>query len=178
MKKTSNRGFTLIELSVVVTLMAIFAAVVVPNLVRAQEGQQERAFFDSLRRIAIEGRTRAIDSRQTVTLRYDESTRRFELAQDAAEEPGTQERARNMPSALCPAGVQVSLFRNGESNSNASDWEVVFYPDGRATPGGIEMEWASSTYALQIDARGTSTLVRGNLTSESSWEAGELERRL
>jgi prepilin-type N-terminal cleavage/methylation domain-containing protein len=70
--KQTRRGFTLIELSIVMAIMAIAAAVVIPQLIGADFGNHQAALpGDQLMVLMRDSRKMAIQFQQTVTVRLD-----------------------------------------------------------------------------------------------------------
>lgn len=53
MKHTTNRGFTLVEIMIVVAIIGLLAAIAIPNFVKAREQAQLNAIINNLR--IIEG---------------------------------------------------------------------------------------------------------------------------
>jgi prepilin-type N-terminal cleavage/methylation domain-containing protein len=56
----TNKGFTLLEMTVVVTLLALFAALIVPNVASEKAGREARQFFPKARNLMLEARGRSI----------------------------------------------------------------------------------------------------------------------
>ncbi len=51
MKRHSNKGFTLIEIMIVVAIIGLLAAIAVPNFVKARNQSQTNACINNLRQI-------------------------------------------------------------------------------------------------------------------------------
>lgn len=69
----SRGGFTLIEMMVIVVLLAMFSAMVAPNLVAMRDSQQRRAFYTGAADLAGLARELAISTTSTVYLQADSS---------------------------------------------------------------------------------------------------------
>ena len=52
MRKLGKRGFTLVEIMIVVAIIALLAAIAIPNLLRARHNANEAAAISSLRTIS------------------------------------------------------------------------------------------------------------------------------
>jgi type IV pilus assembly protein PilA len=53
MKRLGKRGFTLVEIMIVVAIIALLAAIAIPNLLRARHNANEAAGIASLRTISV-----------------------------------------------------------------------------------------------------------------------------
>ncbi|HLH53787.1 MAG TPA: type II secretion system protein [Verrucomicrobiae bacterium] len=62
----ARRGFTLVEIMIVVTIMALLAAIAVPNFVRARTTSQRNACINNLRQIDAAKQQWAFDFHATV----------------------------------------------------------------------------------------------------------------
>ena len=64
-------------------------------------------------------------------------------------------------------------------NSNASDFRLHFYPDGRSEGGGLEWIEGNTTRNLSVTTGGLATLAEGKLPEATNdrWEAGTYEQR-
>jgi len=77
---THRRGFTYVELVVVVAIIAVVSALIVPRMASIRQGQDERAFRAGLRDLASQARSRAIETGDIVTLAYDKSTSKVHVS--------------------------------------------------------------------------------------------------
>lgn len=63
MKKRSNRGFTLVEIMIVVLIIGILMAIAVPNFVRARESSRRSSCVANLKQIDSGKEQWAMDNR-------------------------------------------------------------------------------------------------------------------
>lgn len=169
------RGFTLIEVSVVVLLLAMFAALTVPRLASFKRGNDLREFRMKLAKLVAQAKATSMESGSNCILRYEESGDRFELARMSPEADETV--IETLP---LPGEVQISSSRSGGQDSGVN-WEATFYPDGSATDGGVRIDWGDSEESLVIDGRtATATWSSEDIPDPSTtrWQAGELEQRM
>lgn len=171
----TSRGFTLIELSVVVLVLVLIAAIVVPRLRSVNESFEAKLSLDGVQRLATQARESAIASGRPVGLAYNEADHAFELRQETIEGDF---------SVLSSAGLHSSMvmerFVVGENESNAADWTVNFYGDGSSDGGGIELNEGGLTRSFIIGAKsGLARWANGGLPAyeTETWPAGEFERR-
>lgn len=171
-----SRGFTLIELMVVIAGLTLIASIAMPNLWRARESIAVANFLSDLRSFGTECRDRAITGGQTLALTYDESGQILRLHTDSGEEQdGT-----NVASLSVPPLVSFQGFRVGTDDSTSSEWAVRFYPDGRSDGGGFEALDNGRVHAWVVQTNGSVVLQDGSYPDQSqqNWAAGEYERRL
>jgi type II secretory pathway pseudopilin PulG len=163
-------------MTVVITILVLLAAAIMPNLVNEKKSREAREFFAQSRNLMLGARARSMGDRRTRTVRFDESGSRLvvELT-DSATGEATEERA--LPLADGVAGSEY--VAEGET-SNAAEWRVDFYADGKASGGGITFTSNGRPISLNVDRRGTVSQIDGELpdTAEEEWDAGGYEQRL
>jgi prepilin-type N-terminal cleavage/methylation domain-containing protein len=171
-----NKGFTLIEMTVVITILVVFAAVIMPNLSSEQKSRTARQFFPKARNLMLEARSRSIGDGVTRSVRIDESGGRLVVERTDAD---TGDPVEDRSLAL-PEGVTSSAFRVEKEESNSSEWAVRFFADGKALGGGITFESNGRAISLIVDATGSITQIDGSLpdTSDETWDAGGYEQRV
>lgn len=168
-----KKGFTLIELVAVITVLAVLAALVVPRIVTLRDSADRQAFFAEVRQVASVARELAQQRNETATLRYDSDLPGFTIELET--EDGDAETVREI---VALAEITVENLRvNGEDRTE-SDWEVLFFADGRSDSGSIEVLASGLLYHLRIDRAGRSTWAPGEAPEDTQkWEAGDLEQR-
>jgi prepilin-type N-terminal cleavage/methylation domain-containing protein len=177
-KKIRNRrGFTLLELTIVVTLIVLFAIAIAPSALSQQRSGAVRSFLQGVRRLASTARETAVSSKTTVTMTYDEAERRLVLSRQSEEDA---EQETQLGRLTLPDEVEASSFRASTNDGNASEWSVAFYSDGTSDGGGVAFDLGGGLRSLSIAESGFATLVDGELpdTSTEKWEAGTYEQRL
>jgi len=169
--RVTKRGFTLIELSVAIVVLALLSAIVAPRLLSVRSGQEARGVKFAIRELAREARLRAVQGGEKGYLPIEGSGERIELVQ------GEESVIRSID---VPSAVDFPTLRLGQSESGASEWELRFYADGRSDGGGLEIEHDGAVDSVLIGTDGTVTLLEGPLPEvvQESWPAGENEQRL
>lgn len=170
-----SRAFTLVEVSVVVLLLAMFAALTVPRLAAFQKGNQLRQFRMNLAKLVAQAKATAMESGTTCVLRFEESGDRFELARTSVDADETV-----IQTLALPGEVQIASSRAGGQDTGVN-WEASFYPDGSATEGGVRIDWGDSEESLIINGRtGTAVWSSDEIPDASTtrWQAGEIEQRV
>ncbi len=193
----SRRGFTFVEVGAIIVVIALCAALVVPNLVASRRGQGERLLLTQLPAFVLRARNEALTRRATLRISFDGQSSAFVLDLDDQSQSQTQGRAPNaassrssnetqetgQPIALLslPEGVSVDRFILNGSDSGEGDWGVRFFGDGTAESSTLEFRAPAESFCLVIDARkGTGEVREGAVADqpEDRWEAGELEKRV
>lgn len=167
-----RRGFTLIEMSVVVLIIALLAAAVAPNLVSLKTGRELRQFRSDLRQLAAQTRESAISTGKELDLSF--GSNRFSV------QPADTESTVVPRTLAVPDVVTTNRFELAGADSSEGEWTLRFYPDGTTDGGGVELREGQNAFALQIKKSGEVLVVDGNLpdTTAEKWQAGEHEQRL
>ncbi len=185
-----NRGITLIEMSVVVMVILIMAALIERNFSHVKEGLAQRAFTSSLRSEVIRARLTAIQDGKTVTMQYDPAGSTFTLSEPTTDTTSSNQApikitdlqsqpTESVHSIPIAPGITFSTFRIGTNDTGNGDWKLHFYPEGRSDGGGVQMMVGKVTESLLIDPHGLPTYVSGPLPDASNdvWQSGTYEQR-
>jgi prepilin-type N-terminal cleavage/methylation domain-containing protein len=168
--KANRRGFTLVECTVVLTVLVLVAALISPSLIGMRASSDRRTTISGIRRIAETARVRAIQTGTTTQVIYDESAK--ELQVQDVDDQGSATTAITVPLL---AGVEPQKFELQSKESNASDFKLAFTPDGKSVSGGIEFQ----DFSIFVDSNGFSQFLTGSLPdpTDRQWQAGDLEQR-
>lgn len=60
-----NKGFTLVEIMIVVAIISLLAAIAIPSYVKARDNSQQNACINNLRQIDGAAQTYALESKKT-----------------------------------------------------------------------------------------------------------------
>ena len=182
----TRRGFTLIEASTVVVVLAVLAALIVPSLASQKRSLDARAAVAGMQRIVVQARERAVTRKATCTLRFEEASGRLVLEEtpvmldsQAADAGAVSDEPVEISEAILPDGFEARAFRTGEQDRNAGDWEVRFYHDGSCDGGGFEIASGTDSSSLVLYKDGTASWQDGALPAieTTKWPAGENEQR-
>jgi len=171
---------------VVIAILALMAALIIPNLVAIREGQRARAWEGDLIRLPTEARNEARKLNVPVTLRVDGNSLVMEHVQPPP--PGEPfdpnadvQQVRRLD---IPDGVQIAAGRQGQDTTDASTWQWTVYPDGSAQEGGLEFGMgggAGSHHSLLLPAQASEDVrwQDGSLPdkTDDKWRAGDLAIR-
>jgi len=172
----NRRGFTLVELSVVIVLIALFAATILPKLVVVRDSQRAAAFRTEITRFFREARENAVTRRAVIEVRYDGDS--WEMVQLPSETEDAEEEQLSQLGML--AGTSATAFRMNDADVAADEFLVRCYPDGTVTDAVLEWGGEGETYVLNLDGpSGRVTMRRGTIENqaEEDWPAGEIEKR-
>lgn len=124
-----RQGFTLIELMVVLVLIGIMSAIVFVSVAGGLLKSREKQFVNSFIQHVSRARAAALARGRVAILVIDGEQRRYSI---------DRRRWEDIPETL-----QVE----GEGIADISDTEygIVFYPDGSASGGEIDIKWDSGT---------------------------------
>ena len=173
-RRAPRKGFTLIEMTVVITILLIIAATIGPRIVAMGNTRNVLSFVNGLGRIASQARESAISENNTAKLTYDASRGVLNVDVEQTNSDGTKGDDKQVGTLTVPAIVQLVDFRVGTDTSSQSDWTVHFYPDGRCEGGGLTSSDAGKIQSLVIDTSGNGSVQDGPLpdTSQDIWQAG------
>jgi prepilin-type N-terminal cleavage/methylation domain-containing protein len=178
-KKIRNkRGFTLIELTIVIALIVMFAIAVAPNVLAQRRSVAVRSFFLGIRRIVSEAREAAVTQKATVYLTYDEGSNRLVVSRASTQEDSEQR--QEFASLDVPDEIEPSDFRVAQADANAADWSVAFYADGTSDGGSLQLDSGEDGRSLTITSAGYALVANGETPDPATekWEAGSYEQRL
>lgn len=174
--KPLARGFTLIELTVVVAVLSLLAAAIMPNLASFERGRQLRSFLTNLPLMAARAREMAISYGYPVDLEYDDGAN--QLVIHSKDQNGDDQ---TLSTLALPSGFSASRFMLGQNESDGSSWKLAFYPDGTSDGGGLELRKPDNTIlSLHVFANdGRSELLNDSLPDpkQDSWPAGDYVHR-
>ena len=168
-----QNGFTLIEISVVVLIFALFAALVLPRVIPLNRGDAVRKFTIELPGAIRTIRANALNRSETLVLSFDSQQNQIVVQTSEGQQVGN--------AIIVPADIEVSGARIGKNDATGTDWELRFYPDGTCDGGGISFSFDGKAQSLQLFAQtGSGRWVDGELPEQGSdeWSAGELEQRV
>ena len=160
------------ELTIVVAVLLLMFALVVPNLVAASRGDDERKIQAEIIRLPAEARNEAVKSGLTTTLEVSGNT--LMLQETQTDGTVSQVKQVDFSGQFTIAAAQL----NGQS-ATTSTWQWSAYPDGTTDSGGLEFDQGSIQKSLLLTAGGTTRWIEGPLPdpTEDQWPAGQLLQR-
>jgi prepilin-type N-terminal cleavage/methylation domain-containing protein len=170
-----KRGFTLVEMSVVITLLALFATMVVPAMAHWRAGDEYRAFPGKLMRFLADAKLSATQNHASRSISYDETTSEFRMFWTDPETAQEQEGGR----VALPSGIEVGRLTYANTDSSPQDWRLTFYQDGSADKSAMELRDQDDYISVTVDDTGTAKMTRDALPEPGTerWNAGENEVR-
>lgn len=177
----NRRGFTFVEMSVVVSLIALLATAILPRILAVQKSQTDTAFRVGLARLVQVARNEAVARKTTVELAIDGNQIGWQIPEDSATGTESSEEATGLQGAISlPEGGELADFQLAFEDVEEDEWSVGFYPDGTSDEAAIAFTLAGREWLLRIDGEtGTGRVTTGTIddVADDSWEAGDLEQR-
>ncbi len=184
---SKRRGFTLIELSVVIVVLALVVSIVVPNVMTMIAGRRSKNFLSDVRTFSVRARNQAVETGQTMALDANGSEHGLTISADTTTNSTSTNSTANavtstdpLANLALPNGTTLQTFKIGTQDSNEGEWKIHFYPDGRSDGGGFEIVQGGLTYSWIVAQNGSNKLLPGSYPDQTSevWPAGEYEKRL
>ena len=146
-RPSPRRGFTFIEMMIVIFVLSLTAAIVMPRMVSLRESARERAFEDKL--VALMGTaSRAAQSRRQVArIRVVESRFEATVPQEGADD-------LVLASEVMPEGVSVPKATSRGLEVATGDWSLSLYPDGRSHEAQVELSVSGRARTMRVRADG------------------------
>lgn len=182
-ERTRARGFTLIEMSAVIVVIMLFAAMITPGLLARQRSRNVVAFFVKLPDLAVYAREQAQSQRATMRLRFDEADSQFIVERtsenDAENRVSDSDDQVSLRRLGLQEGLSVSSYRQEDETVSGGEWEILFYPDGQSNGAAVEIDDNGRRRAVIVDRNGSIRLEQGPLPAveERRWPAGDREQR-
>ena len=172
----NRRGFTLIEVAVVITLVAILATLVLPSVVAAKRSQDAMSVRQDVFGFFAAARVEAIGLGRIVVVRFDNSG--SQLVAESVD-PATEQQEELLLYDV-PDFVTPESFVLGDEVVSSVEWEVRFYPDGSCDAAEFELLDGSLVVLVVLDPATGLVTVGEELEEDEAdefWPAGELEIR-
>jgi prepilin-type N-terminal cleavage/methylation domain-containing protein len=175
-----RRGFTLIEMTVVITILAVMAASIMPNLVAIKQSRELRELEWALQRLPAQARDEARQRNARVILRIDGDD--IVLSHVRTADGGLDDTAELEEIKRVPLGknLRIDAVRKGSETISSSEWEWTAYPDGSSDDANLAVIEGDNAKSLVLPANGEA---RWNTDDENGagedepWQAGEVELR-
>lgn len=169
-----RRGFTLIELSTVIVIMSMTAALIAPNVASAIEGGKRRGFRVSTLTLLKRAKNEAIIRRATTEIRANENSLILMLPSEDSDTV--------LDSVNSVNGVELSHFQQEGNEVSEGEWAISFYSDGTSSGGQFQFDEGQSSQSVIISKKtGLSKLAELDSTDrnddEAEWEAGEFVQK-
>lgn len=190
--KVSKKGYTLIEMSAVIVVLAVAAALVTPRLLTMRASREVATFWLKLPDLAVLAREHAQSARVTTRVKYDDGQKLFRVVEDDSSTSTSSNGPLQLPSSddsdqsvsgikdlPVPDGLEPQNFRVEDESTPSSDWSIVFYPDGRSDGAALEVDDHGRIHSVIVDPDGSIRATIGSLPAadERKWSAGEREQR-
>lgn len=145
MKRRGHRGFTLIELMVVMTILALAAVLVLPEMARGFADARLRLEARSIANLFLQGRERAVFKARSFLVIFGPPDRGRRTLYLAAED------GKVIDKVAFPTGV-VLRAQVGEDQWTEDPPPVHFFPNGTCQPLQLDLQGNNGSHVqLQLD---------------------------
>lgn len=131
-----QRGFTLVELIVVMVIIALVLALVGTSISRSIEGAEIRTAANKMAAAMRYTRTRAILDKQEYVFLVDTENRVYT--------------APKRPAVELPGGMNVEVMTARSELTSEAVGGIRFYPDGGSTGGYVKLEGNGRVYRINV----------------------------
>lgn len=135
---SASRGFTLLELTVVLLLMGLIAALAVPDFTGRWQEMQARRCVREMAAELRQARNHAMSGQVETLVRIDLANRRLVSSAGG--------RARALP-----AGVSIDVIAAGSETIGERVSGIRFYPDGSASGGRVSVSTERARLSVDVN---------------------------
>ena len=173
-----RRGFTLIELIVVIFILLLITAAVVPNVVSIGLSRDLKNREARIARLPAEARNEAVRRGKPVRLRVEDAALVMEQVPSDTN-AGANGTAPQIKQVSLGKSIQVESVQLSGQPSDTGTWQWTVYPDGSAENGGIQFVEGRVRKSLLLSADSAAQWISGGLPAEAPerWPAGNLRQR-
>ena len=167
-----RRGFTFVEMTVVIVLIAIFATLILPRAFVAQDSVKAQALLIDMRRTVDDASNRAASNGQPVVVRISTT----EMTLSTTDEEGNETVFKRTPLGN---GTSATVTQVNGTSVGTDDWLMKVFPDGQCSSAELEVHTRTGDLTLKRDIDGKPTWRTGTLADQplNRWEAGTIEQR-
>ncbi|MBS1708168.1 MAG: prepilin-type N-terminal cleavage/methylation domain-containing protein [Armatimonadetes bacterium] len=169
----NRRGFTLLELTIVAALLALFASLVVPKLFAVRDSYKGQASIIDLRRSIDDAANRAASDGQPTVMRVSGTS----VTLSSTDAEGNENVFKTVQLA---GGTQITSTLTGGTNVGTEDWSLKVFPNGQCSASELEVQTPEGSLSLMRNADGKAVWRAGTLAEQPKdrWEAGSIEQRV
>lgn len=162
-----RRAFTLIEMTVVISVLTLMALLITPNLVAMARARDQRVLEDALARLPAEARQEARRAKAPVQLRVEGDA-------VVAERTPVGEDPQEFKRLTLGGELSVQGVRQGGEDQALDSWTWTVYPDGSARAATLTVQAGAVEKSLALTVEGDAHWGGDpNDDPEESWDAGE-----
>jgi type II secretion system protein H len=149
MSATGKRAFTLIEVIVVFTLLAVLAGAIVPRMGRSLSGRELRLTGGKLAQMARTVQTLAVAQQKEYTLEIDAEHGGYAVTRASGRDSQVV-RVSWLRSERWPENIEVAECRSPDGSTASGVNKIRFLPDGSSSGAMVRLRSGTATYAILI----------------------------
>lgn len=128
--KTNKRGFTLLEILIVIALIGIMSAILIPNLERKTARRERELFITQLNQLVHTGWKQALRNHAAYQVTVDTVARRVTVNKETADDALSQD-IEQETELIWPKEYEIKeLFIEGHQEKNPAKFWFYIMPEG------------------------------------------------
>ncbi len=158
-----RRGFTILEIMIVISIMAVVMAVAVPAIIRSSRKQPLAAALDTVSGLCARARAESILKRQRRQLQFELMGRPRQVVL-LGPSAGQSQAGAGVPLTVSAAPVELAraILPDFVEISPADSFATTFRPDGTCDGFKLEFRGDGHSYTMELEPATSLALIKEN----------------